>query len=93
MIDTMIGRHSLDRSRVFIAGFSAGGAMTAVMLAAYPELFAGGAIVAGVPYRCAETVSEALRCMKSRRRPFTGGMAAQGRGRRAAVSGGLDLAR
>jgi poly(hydroxyalkanoate) depolymerase family esterase len=63
MIDTMISRHSLDRSRVFIAGFSAGGAMTAVMLAAYPELFAGGAIVAGIPYRCAETVSQALRCM------------------------------
>ena len=63
MIDTMIGRHSIDRSRVFIAGFSAGGAMTAVMLAAYPELFAGGAIVAGVPYRCADDVMEALRCI------------------------------
>lgn len=63
MIDTMISRYSLDRSRVFVAGFSAGGAMTAVMLAAYPELFAGGAIVAGVPYRCAETVSQALHCM------------------------------
>jgi poly(3-hydroxybutyrate) depolymerase len=37
--------------------------MTAAMLAAYPERFAGGAIVAGVPYRCAETVAEALHCM------------------------------
>jgi poly(hydroxyalkanoate) depolymerase family esterase len=63
MIDTMISRHSLDRSRVFIAGFSAGGAMTAAMLADYPELFAGGAIVAGVAYRCADDVIEALRCM------------------------------
>jgi poly(hydroxyalkanoate) depolymerase family esterase len=63
MIETMITRHALDRSRVFIAGFSAGGAMTAVMLAAYPEMFAGGAIVAGVPYRCAADVLEALRCM------------------------------
>lgn len=34
--------------------------MTAVMLATYPELFAGGAIVAGVPYKCASTTSEAL---------------------------------
>ena len=40
--------------------------MTAVMLAAYPELFAGGAIVAGVPYRCADDVMEALRCMEVR---------------------------
>ncbi len=63
MVETMVGRYSLDRSRIFIAGFSAGGAMTAVMLAAYPELFAGGAIVSGVSYRCAATVFEALRCM------------------------------
>jgi poly(hydroxyalkanoate) depolymerase family esterase len=63
MIDTMISRHALDRSRVFIAGFSAGGAMAAAMLAAYPEMFAGGAIVSGVAYRCAATVSQALRCM------------------------------
>jgi poly(3-hydroxybutyrate) depolymerase len=55
MIDTMIQRYSVDQSRVYIVGFSAGGAMTAVMLAAYPERFAGGAIVAGVPYGCANT--------------------------------------
>jgi poly(hydroxyalkanoate) depolymerase family esterase len=63
MIDAMIQRHSVDPSRVYIVGLSAGGAMTAAMLAAYPERFAGGAIVAGVPYRCANTVSRALRCM------------------------------
>jgi poly(hydroxyalkanoate) depolymerase family esterase len=63
MIDTVIMRHGLDRSRVFIVGLSAGGAMSAAMLAAYPEVFAGGAVVAGIPYRCAEKVSEALRCM------------------------------
>jgi poly(hydroxyalkanoate) depolymerase family esterase len=63
MIDTMIERHSVDRSRVYVVGLSAGGAMTAVMLAAYPERFAGGAIVAGVPYGCADTVSKAFQCM------------------------------
>jgi poly(hydroxyalkanoate) depolymerase family esterase len=63
MIDTMIQRHSVDRSRVYIVGLSAGGAMTAVMLAAYPERFAGGAIVAGVPYGCADTVFQAGKCM------------------------------
>jgi poly(3-hydroxybutyrate) depolymerase len=45
----------LDRTRVFITGLSAGGGMAAAMLASYPELFAGGAIVAGVPYGCAST--------------------------------------
>ena len=63
MIDAMIARHSVDRSRVYVVGLSAGGAMAAALLAAYPERFAGGAIVAGVPYGCANTVGEALRCM------------------------------
>jgi poly(hydroxyalkanoate) depolymerase family esterase len=64
MIDAMIARHSIDPSRVYIVGLSAGGAMTAAMLAAYPERFAGGAIVAGVPYGCADTVAKALQCMR-----------------------------
>jgi poly(hydroxyalkanoate) depolymerase family esterase len=63
MIDSMVERHSIDQSRVYVVGLSAGGAMTAAMLAAYPERFAGGAIVAGVPYGCADTVSRALQCM------------------------------
>jgi poly(hydroxyalkanoate) depolymerase family esterase len=49
---------TIDSRRVFVAGLSAGGAMAAVMLAAYPEAFAGGAIVAGVPYGCAGTDGE-----------------------------------
>lgn len=59
MIEKMIEDHGLDRKRVHVTGLSAGGAMTAVMLAAYPEVFAGGAIVAGIPYRCASNESEA----------------------------------
>jgi poly(3-hydroxybutyrate) depolymerase len=59
----MIERHSVDWSRVYVIGLSAGGAMAAAMLAAYPERFAGGAIVAGVPYGCADSVSKALQCM------------------------------
>ncbi len=38
--------------------------MTAVMLATYPELFTGGAIIAGLPYGCAATVSEAFDRMR-----------------------------
>ena len=65
MVDAMIARYPVDRSRVYIVGLSAGGAMTAAMLAAYPERFAGGAIVAGVPYGCANNVVRALHCMNS----------------------------
>jgi poly(hydroxyalkanoate) depolymerase family esterase len=63
MVEHMIQTHAIDRSRVFVTGLSAGGAMSMVMLAAYPELFAGGAVIAGVPYRGAIGVPAALRCM------------------------------
>ena len=62
MIDAMVQRYSVD-PRVYIVGLSAGGAMTGVMLASYPEQFVGGAIVAGVPYGCANTIFKALQCM------------------------------
>jgi len=42
---------------------SAGGAMSAIMLAAYPELFAGGSIIGGIPYRCATSSISAFSCM------------------------------
>jgi len=63
MIERMIRDHGIDRSRVFIVGLSAGGAMTAAMLAAYPEVFAGGAIIAGLPYGSVATVQAAFETM------------------------------
>jgi poly(hydroxyalkanoate) depolymerase family esterase len=60
MIARMARDHSIDRTRIFVTGLSAGGAMTAVMLATYPELFAGGAIIAGLPYGIASNVQQAL---------------------------------
>jgi feruloyl esterase len=63
MIETMIVAHHIDRRRVFVTGLSAGGAMACVMLAAYPEVFAAGAVIAGLPYRVATNVKEALDAM------------------------------
>ena len=63
MIEHVIRTREIDRRRVFVTGLSAGGAMTSVMLATYPELFAGGAIIAGAPYRCATSSAEALASM------------------------------
>ncbi|MBW4023181.1 MAG: PHB depolymerase family esterase [Proteobacteria bacterium] len=63
MIGTMIEKHGLDRRRVFVTGLSAGGAMTAALLATYPDLFAGGAIIAGLPFGSASTVPEAFGVM------------------------------
>ncbi len=63
MVAAAVRAHDCDPRRVFITGLSAGGAMTAVMLATYPELFAGGAIIAGLAHGVARGVPDALRVM------------------------------
>jgi poly(3-hydroxybutyrate) depolymerase len=63
MTQHMVRAHALDPARVFVTGLSAGGAMTAVMLATYPETFAAGAVVAGVPFGLASNVQEAFAAM------------------------------
>lgn len=66
-IRQMIARMELDvgidARRVFVTGLSAGGAMTSVMLATYPEIFAAGAIIAGLPFGVATNMREALNGM------------------------------
>jgi poly(hydroxyalkanoate) depolymerase family esterase len=69
MVDTLVGRERLDADRVFITGLSAGGAMTAAMLATYPEKFAGGAVIAGLPYSCATSIPEAFERMRGQGLP------------------------
>ncbi|MFU0505795.1 extracellular catalytic domain type 1 short-chain-length polyhydroxyalkanoate depolymerase [Pseudaminobacter sp. NGMCC 1.201702] len=64
MIDAMVLIHRLDRNRVFVTGLSAGGAMAAALLASYPEVFAGGAIIAGLPFGSATTISQAFDRMR-----------------------------
>jgi feruloyl esterase len=63
MIERAIINFDVDRRRVFVTGLSAGGAMTSVMLATYPEVFAGGAIIAGLPFGCAASAQEAFEAM------------------------------
>jgi len=63
MIETLVDEEGIDRQRIFVTGLSAGGAMTSVMLACYPEVFAGGAIIAGLPYGTARNVQQAFECM------------------------------
>jgi poly(hydroxyalkanoate) depolymerase family esterase len=67
MIARMTTDHGIDSHRIFITGLSAGGAMTSVMLATYPELFAAGAVIAGLPFGVASNVREALARMQASR--------------------------
>ncbi len=63
MVERTVLDHGIDRRRVYVTGLSAGGAMTSVMLATYPDVFAGGAIIAGLPYGAASNVQEAFETM------------------------------
>lgn len=63
MIAKMVADHGVDERRIYVTGLSAGGAMASVMLAAYPEVFAGGAIIAGLPYGAATNVQQAFETM------------------------------
>ena len=77
MVDTAAARFDSDPRRVFVAGLSAGGAMAAALLAAYPDLFAGGAVVAGLPVGAASSATEALARMADAERGSTGQQLAQ----------------
>ncbi len=60
MIEKMVVDAGIAPEKIYITGLSAGGGMAAVMLAVYPDIFAGGAIIAGIPYKCATNLGEAL---------------------------------
>jgi poly(hydroxyalkanoate) depolymerase family esterase len=64
MIMTTIAAHDIDPRRIFITGLSAGAAFAVAMLALYPQVFAGGAAIAGLPYGCAQSLPDALKAMR-----------------------------
>jgi feruloyl esterase len=61
----MVATRGIDPKRVFVTGLSAGGAMAANLLATYPEDFAAGAIIAGLPFGAAASMPEAFEAMAS----------------------------
>jgi len=65
MIEHSCKRHRIDRSRIFVVGLSAGGAMAAALVANYDEMFAGAAFVARMPVESAHNAMSALRAMNS----------------------------
>lgn len=79
MVRHLAPQYGLDSSQTFITGLSAGGAMTSAMLASYPELFAGGAVIAGLPFATANTVPEALERMRGQGLPTRRELAARAR--------------
>ncbi|MEU3949662.1 PHB depolymerase family esterase [Streptomyces sp. NPDC029526] len=63
MASHAVSAYGADPDRTYITGLSAGGGMTSVMLATYPDVFRAGAVVAGLPHGCADDVMGAYTCM------------------------------
>jgi feruloyl esterase len=63
MVEAAATLFGSDRKQIFVTGLSAGGAMASVMLACYPEVFAGGGVIAGLPYGAAAGVQQAFAAM------------------------------
>ena len=63
MVDAMIAQHGVDPTRVFAMGHSGGGAQTALLLATWPDVFAAGGTIAGIPYNCTTVYAEVSGCL------------------------------
>jgi len=62
MVDKAIATHGIDPARVFVAGFSAGAAQSLIMAATWPDVFAGAASLAGIPFGCAKSQTDTFTC-------------------------------
>lgn len=59
MITHLKKNKNIDSTRIYIIGLSAGGAMSSIMMAVYPEVFDKGSVMAGGPYKATESVIKA----------------------------------
>jgi poly(hydroxyalkanoate) depolymerase family esterase len=59
MITHLKNNKNIDSTKIYVIGLSAGGAMSSIMMAVFPEVFDKGGVMAGGPYKSAESVMKA----------------------------------
>ena len=64
LVRALCAEHPIDRSRIYIAGLSAGGAAAANIARAYPDLFAAVGVHSGLAAGCARDLPSALSAMR-----------------------------
>ena len=77
MTREVVKRYGIDERKVYVAGLSAGGAMAAVVGAAYPDVYAAIGIHSGLPVGSAHDVQSAFAAMRG-----AASVAESGEGRR-----------
>jgi|LSQX01.1.fsa_nt_gb poly(hydroxyalkanoate) depolymerase family esterase len=64
LIEQVAAQHDIDDSKVFVAGFSAGAAMSSVLGATYPDVFAGIGVHSGLAHGAATDMISAFAAMR-----------------------------
>jgi poly(hydroxyalkanoate) depolymerase family esterase len=82
MVDLIKRQVKIDTARVYVAGLSSGGALSAILASVYPDVFAAAGIHSALEYGAATTAACALSAMRS------GGPIPEGRGEIAYHSSG-----
>ena len=77
MVGDVESSYSVDGSQIFVSGFSAGAAMSVILGATYPDVFAAIAVHSGLEYKAATSTNSAFTAM------FSGGPPADPQGQAA----------
>ena len=64
MITQIQSRFNTNTQQTYITGLSAGGAMSMVMISAYPDKFQGAAIMSGGPFKAANSVFASVSALR-----------------------------